>query len=155
MKWFYTIALAVLFAACGNSDGKIEKELNEKLSAANPNVRGTVKDGVVTLTGTCPDESCKNVSETAARETKGVKNVISQIQVSQPAPSEPTVVISPDASLKNSVDSVLKNYNNVKASVSEGVVTLTGEIKRSQLSELMQDVTATNPKKIDNKLQIK
>jgi hyperosmotically inducible protein len=146
------LSLAV-FAACGRSDSKIADDLNAKLTAANPNVRATVKDGVATLTGTCPDESCKNVAETAAREVDGIKNVVNEITVNPPPP--PPVVISSDDSLKTAVNDAIKNYNTVKAEVSEGVVTLTGNIKRSQLQELMQDVTATKPKKIENKLQIK
>jgi osmotically-inducible protein OsmY len=145
----------LLLMACGKSDDKIENEINARISAGNPTVRATVKDGVATLTGTCPDESCRNTAESAAKGIDGVKQVVNEIVVSAPPAPAPQVTISTDDSLKTAVNGVLKNYKDVKADVSEGVVTLTGSIKRSQLQELMQDVTATNPKKIENKLEIK
>lgn len=152
MKWFFYAILVVGLAACGNDDKKITSELNEKLSSTNPGIQASVKDGVATLSGTCPDANCKTASEAAAREVKGVKQVINQIEV--PAPP-PVVTINPDDSLKIAVQTVLAKYNGVNADVADGVVTLTGNIKRSQLKELMQDVTATKPKRVVNQLQIK
>ena len=43
----------------------------------------------------------------------------------------------------------------VNAAVSDGVVTLTGEIKRSELPSLIQKLNEIKPKKIENKLVIK
>jgi osmotically-inducible protein OsmY len=154
MKKVLSVLLLAAFLSCGNSDKDVQKNIDEKF-ANNPNVKASVKDGVVTLTGSCPDESCKTIAEATAKDVKGVKRIDNQINVAAPVAPEPTVMITEDASLKNSVDSVVKNYKGVKAEVADGVVTLTGEIKRAQLSELMQDVSATKPKKIDNKLQIK
>ena len=153
MKFIIPLCFLFVFTACGKSDKKISDEVNAKITGSNPTVRATVHDGVVTLTGTCPDASCKNVSENAAKDVDGVKSVVNNITIDEPAP--PAVTINPDDSLNTAVNDVLKNYKNVKADVSNGVVTLTGEIKRSQLSELMQDITETKPKKIENKLQIK
>jgi hyperosmotically inducible protein len=141
MKYLMPALLVVLLSSCGNSDKKVAEEVNAKVSANNPNVSATVADGVVTLTGTCP--------------VKGVKQVVNQIQVAAPAAPEPTITINSDDSLKTAVNEAIKDYKNVKADVKDGVVTLTGEIKRSQLSELMQDVTAAKPRKIENKMQIK
>lgn len=152
MKYLMPALLVVLLSSCGNSDKKVAEEVNAKVSANNPNISATVADGVVTLTGTCPDEPCRTSSESAAKEVKGVKQVVNQIQVTAP---EPTITINSDDSLKTAVNEAIKDYKDVKADVQDGVVTLTGEIKRSQLSELMQDVTAAKPKKIENKLQIK
>jgi hyperosmotically inducible periplasmic protein len=155
MKYLMPALLVVLLSSCGNSDKKVAENVNAKVSANNPNISATVADGVVTLTGTCPDEPCKSSSEAAAKDVKGVKQVVNQIQVAAPAAPEPTITINPDDSLRTAVNEAIKDYKNVKAEVRDGVVTLTGEIKRSQLSELMQDVTAAKPKKIENKMQIK
>lgn len=144
--------MILIMSSCGNSDKKVAEEVNTKLAAANPNLQATVADGVVTLTGNCPDDPCKTAGEAAVKEVKGVKQVVNNITVTPP---EPTVTINPDDSLTTAVNNTLKNYKTVKADVKDGVVTLTGEIKRSQLSELMQDVTAAKPKKIENKLKIK
>lgn len=84
MKIILPFVLALVFVSCGNADKTISEQLDQQLMAGNPNVRATVKDGVVTLTGTCPDLSCKNVCETAAREVEGVKQVINEIQVAEP-----------------------------------------------------------------------
>ncbi|WP_315815771.1 hypothetical protein [Paraflavitalea speifideaquila] len=65
------------------------------------------------------------------------------------------MVISPDETLNKAVADVIKAYNGVKADVKDGVVTLTGEIKKTQLPTLMPLLHALKPKKIENKLTIK
>jgi len=77
---------AVLFASCstGRSDNDIEKELDPTIRAAAPGVVMTVKNGVVTLSGTCPDESCKHTTEVSAKKTSGVKEVVNNIIISSP-----------------------------------------------------------------------
>jgi len=77
--------------------------------------------------------------------------VVNNITVAAPPPP----VINPDAALNTALSDIVGAYNTVKATVADGVVTLTGEIKRSQLTELMQKISAINPKKIENQLQIK
>jgi hyperosmotically inducible periplasmic protein len=115
----------------------------------------SVKDGVVTLSGEATDETAKVAYESAIKTIPGVKQVINNITVA-PAPvtTEP-VVISPDETLKNAVNDVLKSYNSVKADVKDGVVTLTGEIKKAELTTLMPLLHALKPKKIENKLTVK
>lgn len=78
--------LATLFASCqqGPSDSQIEKSLDKKYRAAAPGVVMTVKNGVVTLSGTCPDESCRHLSETTAKSADGVKEVVNNIIISAP-----------------------------------------------------------------------
>jgi osmotically-inducible protein OsmY len=44
----------------------------------------TVKNGVVTLSGTCPDESCRHTTEVNAKKTAGVKEVVNNIIISTP-----------------------------------------------------------------------
>jgi osmotically-inducible protein OsmY len=151
------VCLIVLLSACkqGPSDNEIEKELSAKMLSAAPGVVAVVKDGVVTLSGTCPDESCRHTSETAAKETKGVKQVINNVTISTPPTPAPTVEISSSDTLQTSLNSLLSAYKTVKGEVKDGVITLTGEIKRSQLTPLMQSVNELKPKKVVNKLEIK
>jgi hyperosmotically inducible protein len=80
------ISFVIFFASCsqGRNDNDIEKELDKTLRAAAPGVVMTVKGGVVTLSGTCPDESCKHTTETSAKNTKGVKEVVNNIIISTP-----------------------------------------------------------------------
>ena len=72
-----------------------------------------------------------------------------------PPPLPPVEINASDDSLSTAVNEIASSYKTVKATVKDGVVTLTGELKRSELANLMQKVTATKPKKIDNQLQIK
>lgn len=77
---------AVFIASCTSTptDNDIEKQLDPTIRAAAPGVVMTVKNGVVTLSGTCPDESCRHTVETSAKNTSGVKEVINNIIISTP-----------------------------------------------------------------------
>ena len=154
---FLFICLLVFVASCkqGPSDKDIENDLSSRMRTTAPAVVMTVKNGVVTLSGTCPDESCKHSSETAARETKGVKEVVNNIIISEPPAPAPTVEITSTDTLQTSLNNLLSAYKTVKGSVNDGVITLTGEIKRSQLTPLMQSVNELKPKRVVNNLQIK
>ena len=145
----------VILASCkqGPSDKEIESDLTSKIRTTAPGVVAAVNDGVVTLSGTCPDESCKHTSETAAKETKGVKQVVNNIIVS--APPAPTVEVTSTDTLQTSLNNLLSAYKTVKGTVNDGVVTLTGEIKRSELTPLMQSVNELKPKRVVNNMQIK
>jgi hypothetical protein len=66
-----------------------------------------------------------------------------------------TPEISPDATLRTSVDNVLKAYDGVQADVKDGVVTLRGNIKQDDLQTLIMKVQELKPKKVENQLVIK
>lgn len=120
----------------------------------NPDLTGItvdVKDGVATLNGRVSSESAKSAAATAAADIKGVKSVNNNIIVETTAPVE----ISADESLRNSVRDAIKDHPGVTADVNDGVITVTGEIKRADLQTLMQKLNALNPKKVENKLTIK
>ena len=152
---FLFICLMVIVASCkqGPSDNDLEKDLTTRIRSAAPGVVLTVKNGVVTLSGTCPDESCKHTSETTAKGTKGVKEVVNNIIISTPPAAAPEIT-STDT-LQTSLNSLLSAYKTVKGTVQDGVITLTGEIKRSELTPLMQSVNELKPKRVVNNLQIK
>lgn len=154
---FLILCLALFLASCkqGPADKDIEHDLSSKIRTTAPGVVMTVKNGVVTLSGTCPDESCKHASEVAAKGTKGVKEVVNNIIISAPPAPAPTVEITSTDSLQTSLNSLLSAYKTVKGSVNDGVITLTGEIKRSQLTPLMQSVNELKPRRVVNNLQIK
>ncbi len=153
LKFTWLLLLfAVVSCKSGPSDEQIQRDLSANLGSS---VTATVKDGVVTLNGTCPDESCKTSSESSAKNAKGVKSVVNNIVVSAPAPAPAPVEITQTDSLQTAVDALVASYKTVKAKVDNGVVTLTGEIKRSQLTTLMQSVNELKPKKVENKLVIK
>lgn len=66
-----------------------------------------------------------------------------------------SVEISSDATLRSSVNDVVKAYDGVQAEVKDGVVTLRGNIKQDELQTLIMKVQELKPKKVDNQLVIK
>jgi hyperosmotically inducible protein len=71
-----------------------------------------------------------------------------------PPPPAP-VVIAQDDPLTKGVTDATKDFPTVKSSVKDGVITLTGEIKRADLKKLMMTLHTLKPKKIDSQLTIK
>ncbi|HUS03745.1 MAG TPA: BON domain-containing protein [Chitinophagaceae bacterium] len=145
---------SLFFIGCGQKDSDIKASVEEKLKT-NTDMAGpmtvSVNDGVVTLTGTCNDETCRAKCEELAKSAKGVKSVVNNCTVAAAAP----VQTSTDDALTTGVRDATKDHPTVQASVNNGVVTLTGEIKRDQLQKLMQTLNTLNPAKIENKLTIK
>ena len=136
------------------SDADVKTAVDKAIAAnSGPSTVSTsVDDGVVTLSGEVKDEATKTAAETAARGVNGVKSVTNNLSITPPPP----VVITADDPLKASVDNTVKAYPGVSASIQDGIVTLTGEIKRADLQKLMMDLNTLKPKKIDNtKLIIK
>ena len=136
------------------SDADVKTAVDNAI-AANTQLSGvssSVDKGVVTLTGQVANDNDKSAAETAARGINGVKSVVNNLTVTPPAPS---VQITADDPLKVSVESTVKAYPGVNATVQDGVITLTGEIKRNDLQQLMVALNSLKPKKVDNKLTIK
>lgn len=150
------MSLALSLVACGPKDADIEKEISAKLSAL-PGVEVTVKDGVATISGICKDDAFKQNAESIIKGIKGVKSVVNNCEIAAPetVATPAPVEINPDAVLNTSVNEVVKTYNGVSATVKDGVVTLTGNIKRDQLPNLIKSVQELKPKKVENKLTIK
>lgn len=148
------VTVCLFLFSCAPKDADIQKSIAEKM-ATMPSMAGltaTVNEGVVTLSGECKDNDCKTSCETMVKGIKGVKSVVNNCTI--PPPPAP-VTINPDATLITAVQNVLANYPGVSSNVSLGVVTLTGEIKKSNLMPLMQSIQALQPKKVENKLIIK
>jgi hypothetical protein len=149
-----------LFVSCKSTpkDSDLEKAATEKIKTITGmgTVTASVKDGVATLTGESMDNTAKMACEDAVKAIPGVKQVVNNVTVAPPpAPAPEPVVISPDDALKSGVADVLKAYDGVKADVKDGVVTLTGTIKKAELTTLMPLLHALKPKKINNQLTVK
>jgi len=149
--------IATAFSSCGPKDADIKTAITEKMQAM-PDMSGMtvdVKDGVATLSGEVKDEATKAMCESTAKAVKGVKSVVNNCTVT-PAPAPPApVVIAADDPLAKGVTDAIKDFSGVKADVKDGVVTLTGEIKKADLKTLMMSLNTLKPKKIDNQLVIK
>ncbi len=149
---FLFLMLSFQFQSCKqkSNDADIQTAIASK-TQTDPSLAGvqaSVTDGVVTLTGDCNDAPCKTNAEQAVKSIKGVKKVVNNITV---AP----VVVTADEPLKASVNQTISNYQGVQADVQDGVITLRGEIKRDRLQQLMMDLNALKPKKIENQLVVK
>jgi len=83
------------------------------------------------------------------------KNENSTTKADTTPPTIPPVEIAPDDSLKNGVRDATKDYPQVNATVSDGEITLTGNITREKLPKLMMALNSLHPKKINNNLVIK
>lgn len=143
-----SLATMLFFAACKPKDADIQKAVQAKEAAG---IIVAVDKGVVTLTGEVDDEAIKATATAVAKAEKGVSSVVNNITVKTVAP----VVVSEDATLIKSVADATKDFPTVKTEVKDGVVTLTGEIKKASLITLMQHISALKPKKVENKLIIK
>lgn len=83
-------------------------------------------------------------------------NTADTTSMTAPAPVSPAPVeIAPDTALQAGVRDATKDYPGVKADVNNGEITLTGEVKRSRLANLMMSLNSLKPKKINNQLTIK
>jgi hyperosmotically inducible periplasmic protein len=149
-------SLAVVSCKSNVADEDIRSGVTQKLNdEAGSGVTASVSDGVVTLSGTCKDDECRKECESEAKEVKGVKSVVNNISVaSVPDNTSAPVEISADGPLQEAVNNVVKSYNDVKAEVKDGVVTLRGEIRRDKLQELMMALNALKPKKVENQLSV-
>jgi hypothetical protein len=159
---FLAIVLVFLFPAflvisCKEKDSDIQASVQSALKD-NPDMAGlsaSVQDGVATLTGECKDESIKSSVETIVGKIKGVKQVVNNCTIAAPPPAPAPVVISADEALTKAVADATKDYPGVKTAVKDGVITLTGDIKKADLKKLMMTLNSLKPKKIDNQLVIK
>jgi hypothetical protein len=98
---------------------------------------------VALLVGGTTLPSCKN------KKTDTTTNTTT-LDTTNTAPVE----IATDNQLTNGVQEATKDFPGVTATVNNGEVTLTGNIKRDRLPTLMQSIQALHPKKVNNNLTI-
>lgn len=151
-------ALLLLALLAIGAMGCKKKPKDEDLKAAIEKVVGSgvsvsVTEGIVTLSGEVMDEAAKTAAFDAAKAIEGVTGVTNNLTVAPPPPSP--VEINPDQVLTEAVNTAIKAYSGVKAEVKDGVVTLTGNIKKTEMRTLITALNELKPKKIDNQLTIK
>ena len=154
------IVTTVSFVSCKPKDTDVQTAIETKLKAKPDmgNVTVDVKDGIATINGVCKDDMCKADCGKIAADEKGVKSVVNNLTIASVAPTTPTtapVTIAADDPLAKSVTDATKDYPTVNASVNNGIITLTGEIKKASLPKLMMALNGLHPKKVDNKLTVK
>ena len=129
------VALAALFFISGPlfaSDTDIELSARQsyvfKTFLNGDDVKVQSKDGVVTLTGSVPTESCKSLAWETVANLPDVISVDNKLEVQGETPDEDT-----DAWLVSNVNTALLFHRNVNATKTEvlakdGTITLRGEI---------------------------
>jgi len=115
--------------------------LNKQLTSLDIHVASTNNPGIsgndVTLTGHVPTEDDKRVAEEIARSTKGVANVVNNLEVvPKTQASNPEKQYVPDLEIKAAVlQSILNNPSlknqEIKVDVYNGAVKLTGSVQSS------------------------
>lgn len=151
--YFCVLLSAVLTFSCKPKDQDLQKTVETALSTTTKNIQSTVKDGVVTLTGIVDSQEAKDAIEATAKGIKDIKSVVNNIEVQTPAP---TIVVNADDTLKSLIATGLTagGFNDVSVDVKDGNVTLTGNVKRADLTKVMQIANEAKPKKVINELKI-
>jgi len=158
IKYLYILAIAaaLLLAACGKKDSDLQKSASDKLAADNVSgVTVAVKDGNATLTGEVADITVKTKAEASVKSVEGIKGVTNQLTLKPLAPA-PTPM-GDDKMMEGTINENLKkaNVTGVTATVTNGEVTLTGEVPKADLAKAMQAASSANPKKVNNQLKTK
>lgn len=154
--FIFTIALlsSIMFFSCKPNDAEIQKAVDKALTESNTGVTSVVKDGVATLRGIVASEEAKTQAETAVKGVKDVKSVTNDVQVVVP-PAAP--VVNPDDTLTSTINSALTaaGFTGINVAVSNGEVTLTGDVKKADLAKVMQIANESKPAKVTNQLTVK
>lgn len=146
------LAPSLFFLSCGgNKDKAIMAAIDSKKKEMKDlaGITATVEKGTVTLNGQCPDSSARTMCEESITSIPGVEKVVNNLTVPPPppAPAPAPVTITADDPLTKGVNDAIKDFPGVTAAVKDGVVTLTGNIKRASLQKLMMALHTLKPKK--------
>ncbi|MFR0677823.1 BON domain-containing protein [Dysgonomonas sp.] len=144
--------------SCKQSDGNLKKEVDKEIAERyNSTISTSVKDGVVTLTGTVESEQEKTSIQSDVEAVGHVKTVVNNISVndSNIIPEEP--VINSGDTIKSTIESKLETegFKDVKVDIHNGDVVLSGDLKRSDLTKVMQIVNESSSGKVTNNLKLK
>jgi osmotically-inducible protein OsmY len=125
------------------ADGTLQQDVLQELkwdpSIDATNIGVVVNDGVVTLTGYVNSYADKWAAEKAAKRVYGVKAVVNRIEVRLPGSSERT-----DEDIAHDAVAALRNNvsvpdDKIKVSVSDGWVTLEGEVDWQYQKSVAED----------------
>lgn len=125
-------------------DSKVEAALQANAPTAGLTV--DVKDAVATVSGQVSDPSAQSSVSTIAGGVKGVKSVNNNVTVmAPPAPVE----ITADDPLSSAVRDATKDFPGVTATVRDGIISVTGQIKTADWKRLKMSLDGLKPKKVD------
>lgn len=148
-----TVTSTVCFISCNPKDSDIQTDINNKLKDKPElsSITATVADGVATLSGQVKSEEDKTGAAALAKEVKGVDSVNNNVTIDVPDVT-PSATVFADDKMMEEVKMILKNHPTINASVSGGIITLTGTIKKDKEQKLLDSLQTLNPTNIDNQL---
>jgi osmotically-inducible protein OsmY len=131
--WFVFLLAVGLVTSALAQQGRYDSEIQqgvEKVLRSNPkfqDVHATAEDGIVTLTGTVKVYFDKLEAEKKLRHVKHLEGIRDQIEVSTTVPDD---VLMEKLANKLRYDRIWMGqmFNNLKLSVQDGVVTVSGEV---------------------------
>jgi osmotically-inducible protein OsmY len=135
----------------------VENELKWEPSVTEAHIGVSVKEGIVTLSGHVPSYGEKHAAEKAAKRVYGVRAVANELDVKLPGSAKRT-----DEDIAKACVSALKsNYSvpdeKIKVTVSNGWVTLEGEVEWQYQREAAHDAVRylTGVRGVSNNITIK
>ena len=145
------ITATVGLVSCKPKDADIQAAIENKAKADADlsAVTVDVKDGVATLGGELKNEGAKAKIPSLSADVKGLKSTVDNTTVAPSAIPAAPVVVAADDPLSKAVTDATKDYPTVKASVKEGVVTVTGTIAAEKWRKLKMNLDGLHPKKVD------
>lgn len=137
------------FASCDSrpNDKEIQESVDEKMRANNryEGITATVANGIVTLNGECDGDNCATNIENELKQDDDVDSIVNNIRQAE---------TQTDLTMRTSAQSITSKYAGVQADVDGGIITLRGTISKDQLQPLMNEISALQPKKIDNQMVV-
>ena len=136
-------SLALTITGCQSkvTDAEIKTAVEAKLKgdAMAKNMMVDVKEGVVTLSGECANDSCKQECDKMLKDVKGVKSVINNC----------TIPEMTDDALKQKIYKIAVDYPYIKIGAMDGIVAVAGSLKKEEWQKLKTDVDKLHPKGYD------
>ena len=155
----FIVIVMFTLVSCKPSDEQITESV-QKVLTSNPSlspVNATVNDGIVTLTGEVESDALKTLAESTLAGLKGVKSVVNSLTVKPAGPTPEELKKTADDALLKKVNDNFATYKvqGITATVADSIVTLTGQIKRSELQNAMKAAMESGAAKVENKMTIK
>lgn len=147
--------VGITLQSCGNNDTKVKQDVENALRARYNNVSVSVNNKVVTLTGSLDTQTERTAAENVARSVNGVNSVVNNITVQE---ATPTVNTNNDTTIRTSIENRYRTdgYNDVRVSVMNGEVVLSGEVQRANLQRVMQIANETaGVRQVTNNITVK
>jgi hyperosmotically inducible protein len=122
-------------------------------NAKGLNISVIAQKGFVTINGRAPNESVKQELEEIAKNTNGVREVISNLVVN--TPQENNLIIT--NKIKNNLlnEKTIKSLS-IRVETDDGVVTLTGEVPNNKSRDLIETIVMNTEgvKEVNSQLEI-